>query len=77
MIRSAKNTYYIDCFNNSMHDIRKSWKKIKIFFGSVSHKDKIEKIIVADQIFTEPLDIANKFNDYFQIQIQIFIAENI
>ena len=24
MLRFAKNTYYINCFNNSMHDIRKS-----------------------------------------------------
>ena len=32
-----------------MHDIRKSWKIIKILLGSISHKNKIEKIIVGDK----------------------------
>ena len=38
MIRSEKNTYilYNNIFNNSMHDIRKSWKIDKIILGSVS-----------------------------------------
>ena len=50
-----------------MHDIRKSWKIIKIILGYVSHKDKIENIILGDQIFTEPMDTANNLIVFFSI----------
>ena len=48
-----------------LHNIRKSWKIIKILLGSISHKDKIEKITVGDKICIEPFDITNKLYDYF------------
>ena len=66
-IRTAKQNYYINLFEKSKHDAKKSWKLINSLIRNSSAKssNKIEKIVVDGVTLTVENDIASAFNQNF------------
>lgn len=56
---------YKDLFVNSKHDTKRTWQQI----NNILHKDRNttypDKFIDYDKSFTDPVSIANAFNDFF------------
>ena len=44
---------------------KKTWETLNEILGKQKNKDRIERVNVAGQIFTEPVDIANQFNSFY------------
>ena len=64
-IRLAKKTYFLQQFNTCKNDSRKTWKTINDLISN--RKEKTSPTYFKDEhvIFTDKLEIANKFNLYF------------
>ena len=76
-IRAAKKLYYENLFLDIKHDLRKTWNVIKSIINNGSVKSKAPKeVLIDDTTITDPLVMANKFNEYF-VNIGKNLAENI
>ena len=65
-IRLAKNFYYIDLFNKTKHDIRKTWASINTVLGKVRNKTTFPEFFNDHgKIIRDPTIITAKFNDFF------------
>ena len=76
MITDAKNSYYIDQFNNSRRDIKKTWDLLRQLTGRNKPKHTIKKILFNNIMFSEECDISEALNDHFA-NIGLKLAANI
>ena len=62
----AKKKFYEYEFNKYRNDIRQTWKTIKTIINKTKQKEDFPKhFLVNNQSISNPVDIANKFNEYF------------
>jgi len=66
-IRSAKNKYYADLFNNFKDNMKATWQVINKILrpGGAINKNSISKILFNDDIITEEQAMADLFNEFF------------
>ena len=74
----AKTNYYKNIFENSKHDLRKTWTVINSLINNTkSKKDTLpDSFLVEGDIIKEPKIIANKLNDFF-VQIAEKLTRNL
>jgi hypothetical protein len=65
VIRASKKLYYRDHIRNNRKDPKKLWGLLKEVSTGEPQCNKIEKIAENGIHITEPIEIANKFNDFF------------
>ena len=74
---AAKQLYYQKELENSKFNMFKTWKIVKSLLPSSNKKSSTpEKIKFNDEIFSNPLDVANNFCDYF-LKIGLKLASKI
>ena len=71
LIRKSKENYYQNLFNRNSGNIKKTWKLINKICNRGQNKS-LEKIIHNDTTITDPLQIAETFNNFF-----VNIADNL
>jgi hypothetical protein len=76
LIRQAKKNYYLENLNRNVKNPKRSWELLKEAANLNKSKSSIDKIDKEGQILTDPLDIANEFNDFFT-SVGVKIAESI
>ena len=64
-IRKAKRDFYTHIYNRHKNDIKKTWSLINETLNRNLRKQSNNEFIVDDQMISDPLVIANKFNEYF------------
>jgi len=66
VIRVAEKQYYASRFKNVEGDTKQTWKLIKSVINNNSKSDDIREIrLNSNSTVTDPVHIANKFNEYF------------
>jgi hypothetical protein len=76
LTRQAKQKYYLENLNRNVKNPKRSWELLKEAANLNKPKSSIDKIDKDGKILTEPLDIANEFNDFFT-SVGVNIAESI
>ena len=64
-IRKAKRDFYIHIYNRRKNDIKKTWSLINETLNRNLRKQSTYEFLVDDQMISNPVTIANKFNEYF------------
>ena len=64
-IRKAKRDFYTHISNRHKNDIKKTWSLINETLNRNLRKQSTNEFLVGDQMLSDPLVIANKFNEYF------------
>ena len=64
-IRKAKRDFYTHIYNRHKNDIKKTWSLINETLNRNLRKQSTNEFLVDDQMLSDPLVIANKFNEYF------------
>ena len=64
-IRKAKRDFYIHIYNRHKNDIKKTWSLINETLNRNLRKQSTYEFLVDDQMISNPVTIANKFNEYF------------
>lgn len=64
-VLKARNDYFKSSFTAAKSDMGKTWKLIRKLMGSKTKNANIEKINHNNMTYTEPVKIAEAFNDYF------------
>ena len=64
-IRKAKRDFYIHIYNRHKNDIKKTWSLINETLNRNLRKQSTYEFLVDDQMISNPMTIANKFNEYF------------
>lgn len=75
VIRQAEKDYYHDELQRNRSNMRKSWDILKSIINKRQLKPN-NKFIVNNQQITDPLRIANSFNNYF-VNIGANLSKNI
>ena len=65
IIRKAKRDYYTHIFNRHKHDIKKTWSLIYETLNRNLKKQSTHEFLINDEMISDPIIIANKFNPYF------------
>ena len=77
MIRTAKKSYYDNCFEKNKCDLRKTWSTISEILSKSRNKRTFPRMFKEDgQTFIDKVTIANRFNAYFT-RIGPNLAQNI
>ena len=63
-IKREKNLYYNKLFENCLKDKRAFFRNLNKVTGRSQHYS-VKKLVIKDQEYTKPDDIAEKFNDHF------------
>ena len=73
LCRDSKSIYFQSFFRNNASNIKNTWKGInKIINVSSKNRNAPSSLIVNNKLISEPVEVANKFNEYFST-----IAENL
>ena len=64
-VRKAKCDFYIHIYNRHKNDIKKTWSLINETLNRNLRKQSTYEFLVDDQMISNPVTIANKFNEYF------------
>ena len=64
IIKTSKNSYYVNFFNNFRSKTTRLWKELNNITKPKASKQKIN-IMHKDKLLTKPLDVANSFNTFF------------
>ena len=73
LCRDSKSTYFLSFFRSNASNIKNTWKGInKIINVSSKNRNTPSSLIVNNKLISEPVEVANKFNEYFST-----IAENL
>ena len=64
-LKKSKKSYYNSYFENCKHDIKKTWDGIKSIINPNRSSKKITQLNINGKIIDNPLDISNKFNNFF------------
>ena len=75
-IREAKRQYFSNIFNRHKSDIRKTWCLLNETLNRNVKKQPTHEFLVDNIMTTDPVIIANKFNEYF-INIDNSLADKI
>ena len=75
-IREAKGQYFRNIFNRHKSDIRKTWCLLNETLNRNVKKQPTHEFLVDNIMTTDPVIIANKFNEYF-INIGNSLADKI
>ena len=65
IIRKAKRDYYTHIFNRHKNDIKKTWSLINETLNRNLKKQSTHEFLINDEMISDPIIIANKFNQYF------------
>ena len=65
IIRKAKHDYYTHIFNRHKNDIKKTWSLINETLNRNLKKQSTHEFLINDEMISDPIIIANKFNQYF------------
>ena len=65
IVREAKNKYYLDSFKNFKNNTKKKWDLIHELAGSTSKKNAVSELKVDNMIYSDPSEIADQFNIFF------------
>ena len=65
IIRKAKRDYYTHIFNRHKNDIKKTWSLINETLNRNLKKQSTHEFLINDEMISDPIVIANKFNQYF------------
>ena len=77
LIRTSKKEYYQSYFNDNYNNIKKTWEGIKSLISIHNNKSLSPvSLNIDNKLNTDPVDIANCFNDYFST-IGSKLAKNI
>lgn len=76
VLKAAKNSYEIDKAKKSSGDSKKLWTYINDKLGKKSKNPKIEKIKLNNEYATDPVLMADIFNDFF-VNIGKKLADNL
>ena len=75
-IRQARKEYFSNKIKNESQNPKSAWKTINGLLGKQNKKTNINELIIDEKKVTNPMDIAESFNDYFS-EIGPKLAENI
>ena len=64
-VRKTKSNYFLNKFDQSISDIKRTWTIIRNMMGCKSKSNIIECITVGGREFSRQSDIAEQFNEYF------------
>ena len=65
-MKQSKQNYYNEYFLINSNNIKNTWKGIKSIIAMNDKNNEVPKIIKSNESYlTDPLDIANTFNDFF------------
>ena len=64
-INHDKKLYYLNIFNDSKKNSKKSWKTLHSLLGTKNCKNHADKIFSGANSDSDRLNIVNKFNDFF------------
>ena len=65
IIRKAKRDYYTHIFNRHKNGIKKTWSLINETLNRNLKKQSTHEFLINDEMISDPIIIANKFNQYF------------
>lgn len=66
LIKLSKRSYYLDYFSANKNNIKNMWKGIKQLISLKPEASKVpSKIIKSNEVITDPIRIANEFNNFF------------
>ena len=65
IIRKAKRDYYTHILNRHKNDIKKKWSLINETLNRNLKKQSTHEFLINDEMISDPIIIANKFNQYF------------
>ena len=65
LIAKSKVKYFKQLFERNRNDIRSTWKLIKTITNKTSNSHSIKSILWNEKLFTNDIDIAEIFNNYF------------
>ena len=65
IIRKTKRDYYTHIFNRHKNDIKKTWSLINETLNRNLKKQSTHEFLINDEMISDPIIIANKFNQYF------------
>ena len=65
IIRKHKTKFYMDIFENSKNDIKKTWTTINSLLSKNIKTCEINRIVCNNKTYTNSADIANAFNNFF------------
>ena len=72
LCRDSKSIYFQSFFRNNASNIKNTWKGINKIINVSSKNRNTPSLIVNNKLISEPVEVANKFNEYFST-----IAENL
>ena len=72
LCRDSKSIYFQSFFRNNASNIKNTWKGINKIINVSSKNWNTPSLIVNNKLISEPVEVANKFNEYFST-----IAENL
>ena len=65
LIAKSKVKYFKQLFERNRNDIRSTWKLINTITNKTSNSHSIKSILWNEKLFTNDIDIAEIFNNYF------------
>ena len=66
IIRAAEKAYYANRFESLKGNMKETWNLINnLIINNATGKPVVKEILSNDQIVNDPIDIANKFNEFF------------
>jgi hypothetical protein len=76
LLRKSKQKYYADNLDLNIKNSKRTWQLLKEAANLNNPRSSIEKIDKNGTILTDPVDIANEFNDFFT-SIGVKISETV
>ena len=76
LLRKSKKMYFNSNFEKFKKNPRRTWDLLKEAANIKKSSDKVEKIVINNDIITDQRLIANHFNDYFS-KIGVEIAQTV
>jgi len=65
VIRTAKNSYYVNKFSEIKLDMKKTWGLIKTVLNNNVQPEEVHKLKINNNVVTDTQTVANCFNEYF------------
>ena len=77
LIRKSKRSHFFTKIELAKNDMKQTWRTINNVIGKGQKQSSYSKFKVeCDNVFTNPQDISNKFNEFF-VKIGPELASNI
>ena len=76
LLRSAKKLHFYKAIENNSSNLKKTWSILKLALNMPKPSNSISALLINNSLITDPISIANHFNNYFT-NIANKIAEEI